>query len=95
MNFSKLIMANFILVFGYVTFVGETPSSAILLLKSFLVTKEFSTLPPILNFQMAPKYMARMMMRTDKMIIYKCNKRIYVKNTCIYSFYSSLIEASI
>ena len=27
MNFSKLIMANFILVFGYVTFVGETPST--------------------------------------------------------------------
>ena len=71
MNFSKLIMANFILVFGYVTFVGETPSSAILLLKSFLVTKEFSTLPPILNFQMAPKYMARMM-RMDEMIIYEC-----------------------
>ena len=68
MNFSKLIMANFILVFGYVTFVGETPSSAILLLKSFLVTKEFSTLPPILNFQMAPKYLAKMM-TTDEMII--------------------------
>ena len=69
MNFSKLIiMANFILVFGFVTFVGETPSSAILLLKSFLVTKEFSTLLPILNFQMAPKFLARMMTMNDMII---------------------------
>ena len=56
MNFRELIKANFISVFGYVTFVGETPSSAILLLKSFSVTKEFSMLPPIFNFQTPQKY---------------------------------------
>ena len=60
MNFRELIKANFISVFGYVTFVGETPSSAILLLKSFSVTKEFSMLPPIFNFQTPQKYPFRL-----------------------------------
>ena len=72
MNFSKLIiMANFILVFGFVTFVGETPSSAILLLKSFSVTKEFSTLAPILNFQMSsrPKMMMMVMVVMTMMMM--------------------------
>ena len=51
MNFRELIKANFISVFGYVTFVGETPSSAILLLKSLSVTKRILNVAS--NFQLS------------------------------------------
>ena len=60
MNFRELIKANFISVFGYVTFVGKTPYSTVLLLKSFSVRKEFSMLPPIFNFQTPQKYPFRL-----------------------------------